>query len=280
MKWALRDQFYEQVMSMFNDSYKQGQLPGKAGELPAFLRRSMVFGYGYGAEFVQALIKNGNSTWSDVDKSFTEFPLSTEQILHPRKFFGAQRDHPQDVRIKDADALAGEGWKPLYANVHGEFGTYLILNEFKASGDRKEAAAGWDGDRFYSWENAKGGVAVIWYSTWDSDKDAEEFFTAYSQLLKAKVPDAKGEIGDRKASFAWKDGKASIERRGVDVAVVDGAHEALAGRLDDVFKAATKTEIKKMDRYVLNYICPNHPKNRSHKAEKCWDCDAEMKKKE
>jgi hypothetical protein len=276
-RWGLGEQF-DQVFKMMNDGYKRGQLGGKAEKLPAYLRRTLAFPYGYGSEFVLAVLKNANEEWSSIDKCFDAPPLSTEQILHPEKYFGEKRDHPQEVDIKDVDALAGSGWKRLTTNVHGEFVIQILLGEYKVgrARDREKAAAGWDGDRFWTFENGKR-VASVWLTTWDSDDDALEFYDLYVKVLETKYASAKKEAGDRRTEFAWDGGKAVVERRGSDVLIVDN-HEALAGRLDDVFKAASKKEIAKVDRLKLTFACPKHPEEKSHKQEKCTQCDLDLKK--
>src|SRR5688500_20130206 len=46
----------------------------------------------------------------------------TEQMMHPEKLLGEQKDDPQDVAL-DASAVAaalGKDWKALYSNVMGD----------------------------------------------------------------------------------------------------------------------------------------------------------------
>ncbi len=278
-KWGLKDK-YSLVIKAMNDSYKSGQLPGKAGALPAYLRKTLAFPYGYGTDFVNDVLKNANEDWTAIDKAFGEMPLSTEQILHPKKYYGGERDWPKDVTIKDVDKIA-DGWKRLATNVHGEFVVGLLLDEHRAGSkaDRKKAREGWGGDRYYVFEKGKD-VCSIWYTNWDSKDDAVEFFDVAIKLLENKYKDVTPEKTDTKVTFSWKGGKAVIERKDADVLILDNVDDALAGKGADLFGASAKTELKKIERLKMIYHCPKHAEEKSHKVEKCDKCGAEMIKDE
>jgi hypothetical protein len=54
------------------------------------------------------------------------------------------------------------------------------------------AAAGWDGDRYYYFENDKSrGRLLVWKTVWDSADDASEFAVAYRVALRSRFPKAR-----------------------------------------------------------------------------------------
>ena len=93
-KYQFKDQF-NIAIGTINASYKTGMLPGKAGQLPAFLRQTLTFPYGYGTEFVVKYVKGIKGELKDVSKLFQDLPLSSEQILHPERYYD-KRDNPMN----------------------------------------------------------------------------------------------------------------------------------------------------------------------------------------
>ena len=130
---------------------------------PRFFRDVLGFPYGQGMKFV-SYIKRGKD-WAPVDRAFGNLPESTEQIIHPEKYL---RDHPKPVQIPADARLHGTS---LGQDTAGEFTIRCWARE-NGSGD--EAAAGWGGDRYETFRTSTG-LAGVWMTTWDSDKDAVEF---------------------------------------------------------------------------------------------------------
>ena len=251
LKWGLKDQ-YEMMTKLMVASYKSGDLGPEVSKIPAYLRKSLAFSYGYGTEFIQAILSRSKDDWTAVSKAFSDLPASSEQILHPLKYLGEKRDYPQDVAIDGLEGIVGDGWKLSYNNVFGEFGTKLVLDEFKVedSRARRIAAEGWDGDRYFVLSNGKGAIAGVWMTVWDSEEDAKEFYSAYSLVLDAKFEGAEKTPGDQKTGYLKNGISAAIERRGADVLVVDGFGSGPTGRANKIWSAVKKTEIRKVDRVV------------------------------
>jgi len=250
-KWGLKERFDLIAPQMFS-SYKAGDLGEGSHDVPACLRKSLGFPYGYGSEFIVALLNRSKDDWGAISKVFTDLPGSTEQILHPKKYFGEERDYPQDIAIDGLEGILADGWKLVTHNVHGEFGARLVLDEFKVetSRVRRLAAEGWDGDRYFIFENGKGATAGAWMTTWDSEEDATEFHSAYALVLEAKHEKATRETAGQKVTFTKGALKAVLERRGADVLVLDGFGEAASDRINKVWSSVKKMEVRKVDRVV------------------------------
>src|SRR5213075_2590814 len=115
-------------------------------------------------------------------------------------------------------------WKRIDYDVNGEWGYFLILDEFlNNQAESKQAAAGWGGDRFGLYETVKpGGIFVAQLTSWDTPEDAREFFDAYSKRTSKRYPEAKAiEQGDR---IEWKTsaGGVVMELRGSRIAILEG----------------------------------------------------------
>jgi hypothetical protein len=192
---------------------------------PRVLRDSLLFPYQYGMEFVSKLFDRDG--WKQISLAFTELPQSTEQILHPEKYFA--HEAPIKVELADVSASLGANWKRLDYDVNGEWSYYLILDEFlKSKAESLQAAAGWGGDRFAVYNEPKsGGVCLTQMTAWDSEKDAQEFFDAYSKRTTARYGDLSPAGGGSEEVAQWsnwqtKEGKVMIERRGSRVLIVEG----------------------------------------------------------
>ncbi len=138
---------------------------------PRFFREVLGFPYGQGMKFVSS-IKKGKD-WGAVDRAFGNLPESTEQIMHPEKYL---RDHPKPVQVQAESRIHGTS---LGQDTAGEFTIRCWARE-NGSGD--EVAAGWGGDRYEIFRTSDG-LAGVWVTTWDSDRDAIEF----EKLAKKRV---------------------------------------------------------------------------------------------
>jgi hypothetical protein len=209
---------------------------------PRALRETLLFPYQEGMNWTRALYKQGG--WSDVSKAFTTLPQSTEQILHADKYFA--HEAPVKVMVPDITgllntaalksvppAVAGgsppqPSWKRLASDVNGEWGFYLILDQFlKSPAESRRAAAGWAGDRTAVYENTKGEILYISLSTWDTENDAREFFDAYVKRTQLRYPTAINSSDAQRGApglqaFRTPEGVIAIELRGSRVTIAEG----------------------------------------------------------
>jgi hypothetical protein len=214
---------------------------------PRALRDTLLFPYQEGMNWTRALFKQGG--WSDVSKAFTTLPQSTEQILHPDKYFA--HEPPVKISVPDLTNLLNNGersalksvpppsaggsstqltWKKLASDVNGEWGFYLILDQFlKSPAESRRAAAGWAGDRTAVYESTKGEILYISLSTWDTENDAREFFDAYVKRTQLRYPDAINSSDDQRGAtalqrFRTSEGAVAIELHGSRVTVAEGVN--------------------------------------------------------
>jgi hypothetical protein len=205
-------------------------------EAPVILSETMIFPYLRGLVFCAHMTNDGG--WKALDAAYREPPLSTEQILHPEKY-RAKPDPPTLVELGPLDA--GCGWTEVGRNVVGEMQIGVMLRRHGG----KAAAEGWDGDRFAVFEGPDDRLGLAWFSTWDGDDDAREFARGYTRFQTTKIgadlpqPEAFPDASRR----PHKGNVFAVERRGADVAVVEGFDAETTERLIEAAFKAKKTEM-------------------------------------
>jgi hypothetical protein len=155
---------------------------------PMFLQETLIFPYGYGASFLQSVWKQ-NPSWQTVNKIYSDLPASTEQIMHPEKYYG-NRDNPKPVKSEAFAAQLGKNWNITYTNVLGEFSLGLLLNLHLTDERARRAAEGWGGDQVLLLENGAGKDAVLVSTLWDTLDDSEKFFAAMDEWFRQHYPKA------------------------------------------------------------------------------------------
>jgi hypothetical protein len=154
--------------------------------VPAVVRDQLVLPYVAGREFARAVFDRGG--WDALRQAWGTPPRSTEQILHPEKFFAGEA--PRRVALP----YTPPGGRLLTEGVMGEMLARTLLgspDESPAPGwtgpgstEVETAAAGWAGDAFRAWDLG-GRTLLVWRSEWDRPQDAREFEQALSQRLGA-----------------------------------------------------------------------------------------------
>ena len=156
------------------DSFPEGP------EVPVAVSDSLIFPYVAGPRFVAALFRSGG--WEAVDRAYAEPPQSTEQILHPDKYLTGEA--PIEVLLPEVEAALGDGWERKFEDITGEFGLILLLETAPLSdGTVQRAVEGWGGDRYAYYTGPDGAEVIAMLAVWDSERDADEFFEGYADLL-------------------------------------------------------------------------------------------------
>jgi hypothetical protein len=223
------------------------EAPGDFPELdtaPGAMSVILVFPYLSGETFVARLISEGG--WQAVDAAYADIPASTEQILHPEKYL--ERDQPVAVSLPEPAKALGEGWRVVDEDTLGEFQTAVLLANFGPGEGfnvvtggidlpeaARNAAAGWDGDRFALWEDADGADVLVWRSVWDTPQDARAFSRALAQFNNARLngmfngesPDDVALVTDEVAARVLLDGQEVLYIQSANVPVTDSALAAL-----------------------------------------------------
>ncbi|WP_267643763.1 Hvo_1808 family surface protein [Haloarchaeobius amylolyticus] len=147
--------------------------------------------------------------WEAVTTSFENMPTTTETFIHPEK-----DDAPTIVRVDDATT---GGWARFEsgqdgADVLGEASIYAMFyhlakeensrvisaydinrveSEFDTYNYVSTPSEGWAGDRIVPYQK-DGEYGYVWVTEWDSTRDAQEFYEAYTDVLEEFRADRVG----------------------------------------------------------------------------------------
>jgi hypothetical protein len=190
---------------------------------PLAIREAMIFPYRAGFGFVAALRRR--QPWSAVDAAFARPPRSTEQIIHPERYFADD----QPVPIVASTPAALSGYTIEHSTVWGEFGFGLWLRSHGIDElASEEAAAGWGGDRVIVLarpgdKRASKAVGIA-RAEWDSEADAIEAAEAAGKALAESVIGGMIEQTSNRMRLLGVDGTVSwLERKGPSLVIVVGA---------------------------------------------------------
>lgn len=216
-------------------------------EIPSYILNPMYAAYMQGAYFV-LLLRDTEGGWGQVDKAYGDLPVSAEQTLHPVKKYLSERDNPTILKLAGLDKrLKVNGWELIDSAIHGEFYLNLLLRNYeldKAVADT--ATSGWDGDIYRAYKTRDGSkIMVVMATTWDSEKDAKQFYDAYKAILPVKYASvSKAESDDEtdtdylySCSADDKSGDTGrLVLRGKEVFLVEGCDNKTATSLVEYMK--------------------------------------------
>lgn len=199
-----------------------GQYPVFEG-VPLYMRETLLFPYGKGMLFQQAVHqRKGAAAFAEV---FRRPPLSTQQVLHPEKYFaGAGPTRPPLPKLRPS-----RGYKTLLEGGFGELDHAILIEQYAGKDAARDLAPHWRGCQYRLLENRSRRRVVLAYSSeWDTPEAARRFFGFYQDVLRQKWK--KMEAGPAAANVfegLGDDGYFRAELAGATVASVEGAEGPL-----------------------------------------------------
>jgi hypothetical protein len=169
---------------------RQGSGGGGSDDLNVGLFLTIYAPYATGPEFVAAIRDRGG--WAAVDELYEQFPMSTEQVIHPEAY---PDERPNAVTVADR---SNDEWRRYdrdpAGDTAGEAAIYAMLWANGAIDVQGRAiydyesrySAGWAGDRIVPYRNGDRG-GYVWASEWDTTADAREFVRAYRAILSSRA---------------------------------------------------------------------------------------------
>jgi hypothetical protein len=179
---------------------------------PRYLKLRLVFPYLSGASFIRGY--DGKSEGRDWVYLLKNLPQSTEQIIHPGKY---QLDPPQEVGMPDIPLQL------IYTDTLGELGVYGLLSRFLAEEEANRGSAGWDGGRYFTYQERNNKPFLVTVTLWDSAKEAEEFYNLYGRLVIKRYPEAKRIKDEPYLLFQQGDRFIFVETNGNKVVTISRA---------------------------------------------------------
>ena len=157
----------------------------KLDDAPAILRVTLVAPYLRGLQFAAAV--QGRGGWPAVNNAHRRPPVSTEQVIHPEKYF--DREPVEAIDVPEQRALLAAGFERAGRDTLGELELSVYLGQGKESGTDEAAAAGWAGDDLVVYRRGQE-LGVVWWTTWDTGKDAQEAFEAARRVAPSGAKSA------------------------------------------------------------------------------------------
>ncbi len=167
--------------SILRDRISPEAMAGGGPELaraPAIVRAPLLSRYFDGMTFCAALHARGG--FRIVDAAHRDPPTTTEQVLHPDRYFA--HEEGTVITIPALPELVALGFTPHDEDTLGE----LELSVWLALGtdhDRDASAgAGWGGDRLRVYRDANGATCSVWWTLWDDEAEAVEAESAATRV--------------------------------------------------------------------------------------------------
>lgn len=244
-RWTAQHMASLDLRSMVDS--QQQQLDSLA-TAPAWLWKPTLAAYLQGSAFLQRTDawlagQTGTVDNADIRAAFEAPPRSTEQVLHPDRYWNeATRDEPVALAFR-VGALP-EGWTVLRQDTLGELAVSIVTSDADERGGLSldlgaaalmavkfgnEIARGWGGDRLILL-GAGSARALRWTTRWDSERDAAEFFGAM-RVRRSELLAAARTFGAQGADVEIEYGD---DPRTVELRVVAGAKLSAARK---VFRA-------------------------------------------
>ena len=150
------------------------ELATRYPDVPEVVRASLAFQYDDGTAFAGWALANGG--WAAVDRVHADPPESTEQVLHPARYF-ATRDRPVTITLGGTEALERAGWTRILEDTLGELQVRVLAARALPRDRAARVADGWGGDRLRAFSRGTE-LALVWMTAWDSPAEAAEFARA------------------------------------------------------------------------------------------------------
>lgn len=189
---------------------------------PLYIQASLLFPYTGGMKFQHAVIeKSGNDGFSQV---FRQAPSSTQQVLHPERYFSKL----EPVKVKLPELAAPKDWTLLTEGSVGEFDHSVLLEQYLSKVEAVELAPLWRGGQMALVEHRKGRQVVLLYaSEWRDAPAARRMFDGYRKVLAGKWKQMKvaTENGNL-ITGSSEDGLFQLWLDGTRVVSIEGARSA------------------------------------------------------
>jgi len=182
-----------------------------------------------------------------LERAFVAPPLSSEQVLHPEKYWDPEeRDDP--IRIVRETAELPEGWSIAQEDVFGEMQLALVTE--LADGATKidfsnpmsmmsikytnDAASGWGGDSVALLAKGEGRLLHL-VTVWDSEEEAEEFERTMNLVMNSAIAPSLVELAGEGGEHGIRllPGDSANERVLVSWAIPDAGE----GEIDALIEA-------------------------------------------
>lgn len=149
---------------------------------PLYMRESLLFPYTYGMAFQDAVFRKLGQR--GFDEVFRKPPVSSQQILHPEKYFGGVAPtHPAPPALP----RQRRDYRKLAEGSVGEFDHSVLLRQYVGEQEATALSPFWRGGEYRLFEDKQSKRPALSYvSQWDSPGSARHYFELYRKVLRGK----------------------------------------------------------------------------------------------
>jgi hypothetical protein len=205
--------------------------------VPESIARTEAMSYSFGYSFCTEMLRK----WGldGLDYVYEHPPVSSEQVMHPRKYW-EWRDFP--VQIDMPKTLPGD-WKQISIDSFGESGVAVLFGcQFSNLNHGLDLARGWDGDHAALFEDATGGRLLFWASSWDSTNAAGRFASACIREREVAHSANVTRNGGGRIGWQWNGHTGLIQRDGKHVFLFETDRPEALGNAESFCRALVFTE--------------------------------------
>ncbi len=164
---------------------------------PLLLQQSLLFPYGAGMAFEQALLQKGGIDFAFAG-ALDRPPASTHEIIHPADYI-AKTPVPV-LTMPNIHMLLDKDWEPYDVGVMGELDVKIIAELFGGDQIAAPLAVEWNGGIYYAAQRkaataaektTPGSIGIIYFSQWKNRDSARSFLKVYAAQLPRKYSSLK-----------------------------------------------------------------------------------------
>lgn len=191
---------------------------------PLYLRQTLVFPYSEGLLFQNAVYQRMKQ--KSFEEVFRKPPVSTQQVLHPEKYFaGVEPSKPALPKLEN-----DHGYKKIADGTIGELDHSILLEQYVGKDDSQAIAPHWRGGAYALLEHRSPERVVLLYAVeWDDAATAAKYFKLYRKVLEKKWKHVAIESeSDNAVAGSGDDGHFLLRLDGPVVTSLEGAEDSLA----------------------------------------------------
>jgi hypothetical protein len=206
----------ETTSSFILQNLSGAMLSSSLSKSPAALQAMMLFPYLSGLNFSHAILKS--SGYEGIHRAFSRLPRSTEEILHPEKYFAQQRSFQILEDPKPPKGVKLESDTAVFTDTIGEFAVSTLLRAWLSPQQAADAASGWGGDKLVLYQiDDSSKVILLWHTAWDDQKEAQEFFDGFVQAYSVRFSKTPIKTSTKVSFVVERLGPVEIQIQGLDV---------------------------------------------------------------
>ncbi len=241
---ATSPEFGDRMREMSSDTSSSPIL----SRAPLLLQQSLLFPYGAGLSFEQALLQKGG-----IDMAFAGAldrpPASTHEVIHPDDYLA--RTPVPVLTMPNVHPLLDKDWEPYDVGVMGELDVKIIAELFGGDQIATPLAVEWAGGIYYAAQRRAasaaekampGSIGIIYYSQWKNRDSARSFMKVYADQLPRKYSQLKqvdlpnGDEDHR--LFTTNEGDVWLSLEDTGVFFGEGFDRATAQQLETMYRDA------------------------------------------